>query len=160
MKTKILILLMSITLLACRTTKSSTETNSKTTQQSDSSKIDVQTSEKNLEQTEKQSGEWTAKLTTYDTALPSDKVTGKSPVKSELLITYKSQKEIKTAAKGKTNTLAVSKSAVKSESKVQEKTHNTQQTSYWWLWVLVGIVISILIFLVFRLKLVFQTRNQ
>ena len=141
---------MSITLLACRTTKSSTETNSKTTQQSDSSKIDVQTSEKNLEQSEKQSGEWTANLTTYDTALPTDKVTGKSPIKSELLITNKSQKEIKTAEKEKTNSLAVRKSTAKSESKVQEKTHSTQQSSYWWLWVLVGIVISILLFLAWK----------
>ncbi|MEI7504879.1 MAG: hypothetical protein WCJ61_16515, partial [Paludibacter sp.] len=101
MKTKILVLILSITLLACRTTKSATENTSKTTQQSDSSKMDVQIAEKNLEQTEKQLDEWIAKLTTYDTALPYDKVTGKSPIKSELLITNKSQKEIKTAEKAK-----------------------------------------------------------
>ena len=150
MKTKIIVLILSITLLACRTTKSATETNSKTTQQSDSSKMDVQIAEKNLEQTEKQSGEWTAKLTTYDTAMPFDKATGKSPIKSELLITNKSQKEIKTVDKAKTNTLAVRKSAAKTESKLQEKTHSTQQSSYWWVWVLVGIVISILLFLAWK----------
>ena len=155
MKTTFYLLLLAITLLACRTTKNATEnttvTTTKTTQQSDSSKTDVLFVEKNLEQIKKQSGEWSAKLTTYDTTLPVEKATGKPPVKSELLITNKTQTVIKTAEKVKTNSLAVRKSAAKSESKVQEKTHYTQQLSYWWVWVLVGIVISI--FTVFGLEI-------
>ncbi len=154
MKTTFYLLLIAITLLACRTTKSATEntivTETKTTQQSDSSKTNVRFVEKNLEQIEKQSGEWSAKLTTYDTTLPVEKATGKPPVKSELLIINKTQKVIKTVDKAKTNSLAVLKSAAKSESKVQEKIHYTQQLSYWWVWVLVGIVISILLFLAWK----------
>ena len=155
MKTKIILLLIAITLLACRTTKSATqtttETTTKTTQQSDSSKTDVRFVEKNLEQIEKQSGEWSAKLTTYDTTLPVEKATGKPPVKSELLITNKTKKEIKTAEKVKSKSLAEHKISVKSESSKKEKTHNSQQSSSWWVWILVGIGIPILLFLGWKL---------
>ena len=155
MKTKIILLLIAITLLACRTTKSATqtttETTTKTTQQSDSSKTDVRFVEKNLEQIEKQSGEWSAKLTTYDTTLPVEKATGKPPVKSELLITNKTKKEIKTAEKVKSKSLAEHKISVKSESSKKEKTHNSEQSSQWWVWILVGIGIPILLFLGWKL---------
>jgi len=147
MKTKIILLLIAITLLACRTTKSVTETTTKTTQQTDSSKIDVRLEEKSLEQIEKQSGEWSAKLTTYDTTLPPDKITGKPPVKSELLITNKTHVEIKTTEKVNSKSLAKLIISVKSESSKKEKTHNSEQASRWWVWILVGIGIPILLFL-------------
>lgn len=150
MKTKIFILLMSITFLACKTTKSATEISSITTQQSDSNKMDVQFAEKNLEQIEKQSGEWSAKLTNYDTALPIDIATGKPPIKSELLITNKNQTEIKTAEKVKSKTLAVKKIAIKSEYSAKEKTHSSVQSSHWWIWILVGMGIPILLLLAWK----------
>ena len=155
MKTKIILLLIAITLLACRTTKSATqtttETTTKTTQQSDSSKTDVRFVEKNLEQIEKQSGEWSAKLTTYDTTLPVEKATGKPPVKSELLITNKTKKEIKTAEKVKSKSLAELRISVKSESSKKEKNHNSEQSNCWWVWIMVGIGIPILLFLGWKL---------
>ena len=155
MKTTFYLLLISITLLACRTTKSVTETTTeirtKTTQQSDSSKTDIRFAEMNLEQIEKQSGEWSAKLTTYDSTLPVEKTTGKPPVKSELLITTKTQTEIKTAEKVKSKSLAKLKISVKSESSKKEKTHNSQQSSRWWVWILVGIGIPILFFFGWKL---------
>ena len=100
MKTFFYLLLMAITLLACRTTKSATETTTKTTQQTDSSETDIRFAEMNLEQIEKQSGEWSAKLITYDSTLPVEKTTGKPPVKSELLITNKTKTIIKKEEKG------------------------------------------------------------
>jgi hypothetical protein len=155
MKTIFYLLLISITLLACRTTKSvtenTTESRTKTTQQLDSSKTDVRFVEKNLEQIEKQTGEWSAKLTTYDTALPVERTTGKPPVKSELLITNKTQTEIKTAEKVKSKSLAEHKISVKSESCKNEKAHNSEQSSRWWVWILVGIGIPILLFLSWKL---------
>ena len=155
MKTIFYLLLISITLLACRTTKSvtetTTETSTKTTQQSDSSKTDVRFAEKNLEQIEKQTGEWSAKLTTYDTTLPVEKATGKPPVKSELLITNKTQTVIKTAEKVKSKSLAELRISVKSESSKKEKTHNSEQSNCWWVWILVGIGIPILLFLGWKL---------
>jgi cobalamin biosynthesis Mg chelatase CobN len=155
MKTTFYLLLISITLLACRTTKSATEnmteTRTKTTQQSDSSKTDIRFAEMNLEQIEKQSGEWSAKLTTYDSTLPVEKTTGKPPVKSELLITNKTQAEIKTTEKENSKSLAKLKISVKSESSKKEKTHNSEQSSRWWVWILVGIGIPILLFLGWKL---------
>ena len=151
MKTTFYLLLISITLLACRTTKSVTETTTKTTQQSDSIKTDVRFAEMNLEQIEKQSGEWSAKLTTYDTTLPVEKTTGKPPVKSELLITNKTKTIIKKEEKIKSKTLAKLKISVKSESSKKEKTHNSEQSSRWWVWILVGIGIPILLFLGWKL---------
>jgi len=151
MKTKIFLLLISITLLACRTTKSVTETTTKTTQQTDSSKTDVRLEEKSLEQIEKQTGEWSAKLTTYDSTLPMEKTTGKPPVKSELLITNKTHAEIKTAEKVKSKSLAKHKISVKSESSKKEKYYNSEQSSRWWVWILVGIGIPILLFLGWKL---------
>ena len=151
MKTKIILLLISITLLACRTTKSATETTTKTTQQTDSSKTDIRFAEMNLEQIEKQTGEWYTKLTTYDSTLPVEKTTGKPPVKSELLITTKTQTEIKTAEKVKSKSLAKQKISVKSESCKNEKTHNSEQSNCWWVWILVGIGIPILLFLGWKL---------
>ena len=155
MKTIFYRLLISITLLACRTTKSvtetTTETSTKTTQQSDSSKTDVRFAEKNLEQIEKQTGEWSAKLTTYDSTLPVEKATGKPPIKSELLITNKTHEEIKTTEKVISKSLAEHKISVKSESSKKEKTHNSEQSSSWWVWILVGIGIPILLFLSWKL---------
>jgi len=155
MKTTFYLLLLSITLLACRTTKSATEnmteTTTKTTQQSDSSKTDVRFVEKNLEQIEKQTGEWSAKLTIYDSTLPVEKATGKPPVKSELLITNKTQTETKTAEKVKSKMLEERKTSVKSESSKKEKTHNSEQSNCWWVWILVGIGIPILLFLGWKL---------
>ena len=155
MKTKIIFLLIAITLLACRTTKSATEnttvTETKTTQQMDSSKTDVRFLEKNLEQIEKQTSEWSAKLTTYDTTLPVEKATGKPPVKSELLITNKTHEEIKTTEKVISKSLAEHKISVKSESSKKEKNHNSEQSNCWWVWILVGIGIPILLFLGWKL---------
>ena len=151
MKTTFYLLLISITLLACRTTKSATENTTKTTQQTDSSKTDVRFVEKNLEQIEEQTGEWSAKLTTYDSTLPMDKITGKPPVKSELLITNKTHAVIKTTEKVKSKSLAERKISVKSEYSKNEKTHNSEQSNCWWVWILVGIGIPILLFLGWKL---------
>ena len=120
------------------------------------------------EQIAKMVAEWSEKDITYDTNKPVDEKTGKPPVLSEKVITYKSNNQTSNEVK---EDLSVDKhekinlkvdsndetktkldSTHKSSDKIKTTSKNTETSSSWWKWLLVGIILSIVGFIYFKLR--------
>ena len=122
---------------------------------------------KTLDEIQNATNDWQAKLITYDTKQPIDKTSGKPPVLSQLEITNisKSNQSAHTSElinddlsyryKSKIDSLHKENSQIKEQFSQTEKLANN-----WWKWLLTGIIIPVLFFLIFRLIRFFQKRIQ
>ena len=125
------------------------------------------TAVKTLDEIQNATNDWQAKLITYDTKQPIDKTSGKPPVLSQLEITNfsKSNQSAHTSElikddfsyryQSEIDSLHRENSQIKEQFSQAEKLANN-----WWKWLLTGMIIPVLIFLIFRLIRFYQTRIQ
>lgn len=171
---KLEIICILFALFACNTLKQK-EINKSLTIQRDSldsvkkqviSEIKVQkTAIKTLDEIQNATNDWQAKMISYDTKQPIDKTSGKPPVLSVIEITNIS-KSNQSAHKSE---LIKDDFSYRYQSQIdslhKENSHLKEQfsqaeklASNWWKWLLTGMIIPVLIFLIFRLIRFFQTR--
>ena len=112
---------------------------------------------------------WEAKLRTYDTNKPIDPVTGTPPLASELVMSKGNTSDKKTTENVTTDVSATSKknisvdwnktinqkidSAMKANNKLISNTTSTEKQGWaWWIWILIGSGVTILLYFAIRFK--------
>lgn len=112
---------------------------------------------------------WEAKLRTYDTSKAVDPKTGTPPLASELVMTKGNTSDKKTTENVTTDVSATSKknisvdwsktidqkidSAMKANNKLLSNTTSTEKQGWpWWIFVLIGSVITILLYFAIKFK--------
>lgn len=175
---KLIALLAVFIFFACATTKKVEETSTKAevkTETEVTKKVDEQqqldvkdktetATDKTIEQNMGLSEELESRLITYDTSKPVDPLTGRSPVKSELIQSKRKQTQQVTTenvvTSQKNNITTAYKASLKSKvasqqkivSKIVDKTSKVEKTVPWWMYP-VGILIFIgLIWVLFWFK--------
>ncbi|HEY5593153.1 MAG TPA: hypothetical protein VIK55_19320 [Paludibacter sp.] len=175
MKTKNIIYLVVVLLFACSTTKKTTETKLKATDTSktdvsketvknttattaDNTKLnDTKSVDRTVDLLNKQVGEITGSLKTYDTTKPVDSITGRPPLASELIFTNRTStdnavkqtektttttaivKDIKAAVKEGLNIKVDSVAETKALLAQEALTTKIRTTNNWW-WIVMLVV--------------------
>lgn len=136
----------------------------KSTTKTDSSLIKI------VEEIERKTEEFEARLLTYDTEKPADPGTGRPPVASELIYTNKTSADKKLTENVKKENSEVQKNDIQIDYKheirrvidsvmaenrktITKTESKTGSGTYWYWWVLIGAGLTVLIYYIFRNKL-------
>ncbi len=123
--------------------------------------------QKYLAQIEKLTAQYEARLRTYDTSKPIDPKTGTPPIASDLTITNKTDNSKETNQGETSQTNKSQNTDIETEYKLelQQRIDSLQKVnanlksntenkevpvSYWWFWVLIGILIPILVWFIVK----------